>query len=48
VVTVTQFLLAHGADPRATTETGETAAQAARRRGLDDAAELMRERRHGR
>jgi len=47
-VTVTQFLLAHGADPRATTETGETAAQAARRRGLDDAAELMRERRHGR
>ena len=47
-VEVTQFLLAHGADPRATDKNGETAIQVARRRGLDDAAELMQERRHGR
>ena len=47
-VRVTQFLLAHGADPRVTNKAGETAIQVARRRGLDDAADLMRERRHGR
>ena len=47
-VKVAQFLLAHGADPRATDKNGETAAQVARRRGLDDAADLMQERRHGR
>ena len=47
-VEVTQFLLAHGADPRATDKNGETAIQVARRRGLDDAAELMQERRHDR
>jgi uncharacterized protein len=47
-VKVTEFLLAHGADPRVTNEHGETAAQIARRRGLDDAADLMREMRHGR
>ena len=47
-VEVTQFLLAHGADPRATDKNGETAIQVARRRGLDEAAELMQERRHGR
>jgi ankyrin repeat protein len=45
---VAQYLLAHGADPRATNSKGETAAQAARRRGLDDAADLMQETRHGR
>jgi ankyrin repeat protein len=47
-VQVTRFLLAHGADPRGTNKNGETAAQVARRRGLDDAADLMEEARNGR
>ena len=47
-VKVTQFLLAYGADPDATNKNGETATQAARRRGLDDAADLMEGMRHGR
>ena len=42
-VQVTQFLLAHGVDPRLTDKNGETPAQVARRRGLDDAADLMEE-----
>jgi ankyrin repeat protein len=47
-VKVAGFLLANGADPDATTATGETAVQVARRRGLDDAADLIRKTRHGR
>ena len=35
------MLLAHGADPNATNKEGLTAEQAARRRGLIDAADLM-------
>ncbi len=42
-VTVTRLLLAHGADPRVTNENGESAEQVARRRGLDDAADLKQE-----
>lgn len=38
---VVELLLAHGADPRATDAQGETAAQAARRRDLVDAAEIL-------
>ena len=40
-VEVAQVLLAHGADRRATDAKGHTAADAARRRGLDDAADLL-------
>jgi hypothetical protein len=40
-VDVAELLLAHGADPRATSAAGETPAQAARRRGLVDAAEIL-------
>ncbi|MBL8704564.1 MAG: hypothetical protein JNM30_06970 [Rhodospirillales bacterium] len=36
------LLLAHGADPRLTSKEGETAEQVARKRGLDEAAELLR------
>jgi uncharacterized protein len=46
-VKTTRLLLAHGADPRVTNRNGETAAKVARRRGLDDAADLMEEMRHG-
>jgi hypothetical protein len=38
---VARILLAHGADPRLRNDKGQTAADAARARGLDDAAELM-------
>ena len=47
-IAIARLLLAHGADPRATDKNGETAIQVARRRGLDDAADLMQETRHGR
>jgi ankyrin repeat protein len=36
-----ELLLAFGADPRATGDAGETAAQVARKRGLDDAADMI-------
>ncbi len=39
---VTRILLVHGADPKATNLAGDTAEAAARKRGLDDAADLMR------
>ena len=48
MIAIARLLLAHGADPRATDKNGETAIQVARRRGLDDAADLMQETRHGR
>ena len=41
-VAITRLLLAHGADPTLTDSTGMTAERAARDRGLDDAADLMR------
>lgn len=47
-IAIARLLLAHGADPRAMDKNGETAIQVARRRGLDDAADLMQETRHGR
>jgi ankyrin repeat protein len=40
-VEVVRVLLAHGADPRLRNAAGETAIEAARRRELDEAAELM-------
>ena len=40
---VAAILLRHGADPRAENRKGETAIDAARQRGLDDAADLMEE-----
>jgi uncharacterized protein len=36
-----ELLLRHGADPRALNANGDTAAQAARKRGLDDAADII-------
>lgn len=41
-VEMTELLLAHGADPAARNKDGVTAEQSARRRGLLDAADLMR------
>lgn len=38
---VAELLLAHGADPAHAAKSGETPAQAARRRGLDDVADLI-------
>jgi ankyrin repeat protein len=38
---VAELLLRHGADPTARNSKGETAAQAARNRGLDDAADVI-------
>jgi ankyrin repeat protein len=38
-----EFLLAHGADPHVRDKGGQTPEQAARKRGLDDAAEIIRE-----
>jgi ankyrin repeat protein len=40
-VEVARILLAHGADPSVRNDKGQTPADAARARGLDDAAELM-------
>jgi hypothetical protein len=40
-VGVAELLLAHGTDPRVRSKGGTTAADAARRRGLDDAADLI-------
>jgi uncharacterized protein len=40
-VTVAQLLLAHGADPTVRSKEGTTAAEAARLRGLDEAADLI-------
>jgi ankyrin repeat protein len=45
---VAAILLAHGADPSVTGKDGDTAERAARKRGLDEAADLMRGARHGR
>lgn len=45
---VAAILLRHGADPHMKNGKGETAIAAARRRGLDDAADVMEEWRHGR
>jgi ankyrin repeat protein len=41
-VAITRLLLAHGADPTLTDKTGMTPERAARDRGLDEAADLMR------
>jgi len=41
-IEVVTLLLAHGADAGVLTEKGETAAQLAARRGLDEAAALLR------
>jgi ankyrin repeat protein len=38
---VVEILIRHGADPTARNSKGETAAQAARKRGLDDAADVI-------
>jgi len=40
-VDVARILLRHGADPRTRNTSGQTAIDAARRRDLDEAAELM-------
>jgi hypothetical protein len=40
-VVVAQLLLAHGTDPARISKEGQTAAAAARLRGLDDAADLI-------
>lgn len=40
-VTVARLLLARGVDPRPRNDKGDTAADAARKRGLDEAAELL-------
>ncbi len=40
---MTEFLLAHGADPSLRNKEGVTAEEAARKRGLVDAADLMRD-----
>ncbi len=45
-VEVAGILLRHGADPRLSDKAGKTAIDAARRRGLDDAADLMEEWHH--
>lgn len=45
-VEVARILLRHGADPQTRNKNGQTAIDAARRRDLDDAAELMEEWRH--
>lgn len=41
---MTALLLEHGADPRLANKEGETPEQAARKRGLDEAADLLRRR----
>jgi hypothetical protein len=46
-VEMTIFLLAHGADPWLRNNDGITAEEAARQRGLADAADLMRASRTG-
>ena len=45
-VEVARILLRHGADPRTRNKSGQTAIDAARRRDLDDAADLMENWRH--
>ncbi len=40
-IEVARILLAHGADPKLRNGSGETAIDAARRRGLEEAADLM-------
>ncbi|HEX7850483.1 MAG TPA: ankyrin repeat domain-containing protein [Sphingomonas sp.] len=45
-VEVARILLSHGADPRTRNKSGRTAIDAARRRDLDDAADLMENWRH--
>ena len=40
-VDVARILLAHGADPTARNDRGQSAIDAARNRGLDEAADLM-------
>jgi len=42
-VDMAEFLMARGADPRAKNKEGETPEQTARKRGLDDAADVIRE-----
>jgi hypothetical protein len=44
---VARILMAHSADPRARDADGRTPADAARARGLDEAAQLMEGGRHG-
>jgi ankyrin repeat protein len=45
-VDVARILLRHGADPRMRNKSGHTAIEAARRRDLDEAAEVMEGWRH--
>jgi ankyrin repeat protein len=45
-VEVARLLLRHGADPRTRNKSGQTAIDAARRRDLDEAADLMEGWRH--
>ena len=42
-VDMAEFLMARGADPRAKNKEGNTPEQAARKRGLDDAADVIRD-----
>ena len=42
-IEIVEILLRHGADPKVRNRRGETPAEAARRRGLDDAADLIEE-----
>ncbi|MBW8743234.1 MAG: ankyrin repeat domain-containing protein [Sphingomonas sp.] len=44
---IAEILLRHGADPNARNGQGQSPADAARRRGLDDAADLIEEAAHG-
>ena len=45
-MTVAELLLRHGADPKVRNRAGETPAEAARRPGLDDAADVIEEAKH--
>jgi ankyrin repeat protein len=46
-IEVAETLLRHGANPMVRNRRGQTPAEVARRRGLDDAADLIEEARHG-